>query len=217
MRSIANKQQYLLIGIVLLWCGALLAYWRLQTADPLAVGMLWNLFLAVLPLGFSAAFRGALARRSWVLSGLAFGGWLLFFPNAPYVMTDLIHLHPRSNIPLWYLLATLLSCGGTGVWLGYLSLGEVHVAVATRWGSKVGWVVVVGSLLLSGFGIYLGRFLRWNSWDVFVHPLSLAKTIVQQLLNRGPYPHPIPVTLIFGVGLFLGYLALGGGSSSKKP
>ena len=77
-----------------------------------------------------------------------------------------------------------------------------------RFGKTVGWSVALGSLMLSGFGIYLGRFLRWNSWDAFTHPIALLKSMMGLFLHPGSNPHPIPVTLIFGAGLTVGYLAL---------
>jgi uncharacterized membrane protein len=130
------------------------------------------------------------------------------FPNAPYLLTDLIHLGPRPHVPLWYLLAMLLFCAGTGTLLGYLSLIEVHAVVARRKGPVVGWAVALGSLLACAGGIYVGRFLRWNSWDSLTRPWSLASDIARQFLVDTPHPHPVPVTLIYGGGLILGYLAL---------
>ena len=176
--------------------------------DGLAIGLFWNLFLASLPLLWSAAFQSATANNYRAMAVVFFGLWLLFFPNAPYLLTDMIHLKPRVDVPQWYMLALLLSCAGTGTLLGYLSLLNVHAVVESKFGKKSGWVVAIGSLMLSGFGIYLGRFLRWNSWDALTNPLGLFKSVVGQFINSWPHPHPVPVTLIFGVGLIVGYLAL---------
>ena len=80
--------------------------------------------------------------------------------------------------------------------------------VQQSYGKQAGWVVAASSLLLCGFGIYLGRFLRENSWDVFVHPLLLFQTIAARFDDPGSQPHPIVVTLVFGIGLIIGYLVL---------
>lgn len=170
--------------------------------------MLWNLFLASVPLIWSAAFRSALERKHAFLAGTYFFLWLIFFPNAPYLLTDLIHLGERPNTPLWYLMAVLLFCAGTGTLLGYLSLLDIHTAIQRRWGKTIGWSVVTASLMLCGFGIYVGRFLRWNSWDALTNPLELLKSMAGQFIDAGPFPHPIPVTLIFGIGLIIGYIAM---------
>ena len=133
---------------------------------------------------------------------------LLFLPNAPYLLTDLLHLALRPPIPLWYDLALLFSCAGTGLLLGYVSLLEVQVTVEEQLGRLAGWMVAAGSLLLSGFGIYLGRFLRRNSWDPLTDPAGLFRDVSDRLLNPTSYPRTYAVTLIFGIGLLLGYVAL---------
>lgn len=196
------------MALLLLWCIALLVYWIYLESDSLAVGMLWNLFLAVIPLAWGAAFKSASAQKRPYLAGVFFFLWLLFLPNAPYILTDLLHLKPHPQIPLWYLLAALLSCAGTGTMLGYLSLLDVHAAVEEKWGAIAGWSTVAGSILLCGFGIYLGRFLRWNSWDALAHPIHLLRTAIGQFIDSGAHPHPFAVSSIFGIGLFIGYLAL---------
>jgi uncharacterized membrane protein len=214
MQLSLEKQRLIAVGLLLLWCiGLIVARVHFATeASPRYVksgqGLLWNLFLAVVPLLWSMAFQASGARRQPFLMSLFFLLWLLFLPNAPYILTDLIHLAPLPGVPLWYVLAMLLSCAGTGTLLGYLSLLNVHFVIAEKFGKIAGWSVAITTLILCGFGIYLGRFLRWNSWDAFTNPLSLGKTIFEQFINAGPHPHPLPVTFIFGTGLILGYLAL---------
>ena len=180
-------------------------YWG---ADKNGAGLLWNLFLAAIPLGWSAAFSAAMTRGRPAWATLWFALWILFLPNAPYLLTDLIHLTPKPNVPQWYILAMLLSCAATGTLLGYISLMEVHATIERRFGFYAGWLLASSSLMLCGFGIYLGRFLRWNSWDAFTHPLLFVRTVVGQFVDAGGYPHPVPVTLIFGGGLIIGYVAL---------
>lgn len=210
MKLSKEKQQFAVAGLLLFWCATLIFY-RLHLAyDGLAVALLWNLFLAVVPLFWSSAFQSATARGRSVFSGVFFGLWLLFLPNAPYILTDLIHLAPRPHfgVPLWYVLAMLLFCAGTGTLLGYMSLLNVQRVIEQKFGKTAGWLVASGSLMLCGFGIYLGRFLRWNSWDAFTHPISLLKAVVGQFIDSGPHPRPLDVTLIYGISLVIGYLAL---------
>ena len=123
----------------------------------------------------------------------------------------------RPPIPLWYDLVLLLSCACTGLLLGYLSLLEIQSAVEERLGHATGWIVAASSLLLSGFGIYLGRFLRWNSWEVVTDPAGLFLDISDRLLHPTAYPRAYAVTFIFGSGLLLGYAALRALMSARAP
>jgi uncharacterized membrane protein len=169
----------------------------------------WNLFLAGIPLMASTALRLAEQLKTpLVVQVSCFGLWLLFFPNAPYILTDLIHLAHRPPVPLWYDLVLLLSFSGTGLLIGYLSLDDVQEAVAKRFGAVTGWLTVIISLMLTGFGIYLGRFLRWNSWDVLTNPGGLFADLADRVLNPMSHPRTAAVTLIFGFALTLGYVAL---------
>jgi uncharacterized membrane protein len=134
----------------------------------------WNLFLAAVPYGL--ARLSELVDRTSLL-GLIWLFWLLFLPNAPYLVSDLIHLRPRAEVPYGYDLLVFLLCISTGLFLGGLSV----VTAARRLGWSQ-WAPIhqrLSYLLfpLSGFGIYLGRVLRWNSWDVAARPGELAMTI----------------------------------------
>ena len=209
--------------MLLLWCVGLLTYRSYLMfhsdleGDKSSLGMVWNLFLAVVPLVWSLAFQSANTCKRPALAVVFFFLWLLFLPNAPYLITDLIHLHPSPYVPFWYLLAVLVSCAGTGTIIGYLSLIYVHTIIEQRYGQKFGWLVAAGSLILCGFGIYLGRCLHWNSWDVFIHPIQLLRTVSRQFVNPGSQPNPLAVTLVFGIGLIIGYLALRVISISLHP
>lgn len=223
------KQQLAIVVLLWSWCGALIGYlfyvtgiWGKEGAidealkkdgqidgiSALGYGLIWNLFLATIPLICSWIFQRSNAHKRPFVAVGAFVVWLLFFPNAPYLLTDLIHLNDMPSVPMWYVLAILLSCAGAGTLLGYLSLLRVHDVVEQRFGKFIGWGIVGSSLMLSGFGIYLGRFLRWNSWNAFTKPLRLLNSVIGQFIDPYPHPHPVSVTLIFGIGLIIGYLGL---------
>jgi uncharacterized membrane protein len=203
-----ERQRLATVAMLLLWSVALLSLRLYYGMNGLAIALFWNLFLASLPLLWSSAFRSSTRQGYGVVAGIFFVLWLLFFPNAPYLLTDMIHLKPQPDVPQWFMLAMLLSCAGTGTLLGYYSLLDIHETIEEKWGKVNGWAVTVGSLMLSAFGIYLGRFLRWNSWEALTNPLGLLKSVAGQFINAHPHPHPVPVTLIFGIGLLIGYLAL---------
>lgn len=192
-----------------LWCVSLVVLRVERSGSLMYVFLIWNLWLAWIPWMAGQAFRAASRRRAAAARQLGwFALWMLFLPNAPYLTTDLLHLGPRPLVPLWYDLALLLSCAGTGLLLGYMSLLEVQAAVEERFGRVKGWGVAAGALFLSGFGIYLGRFLRWNSWNVLTDPAGLFHDIAVRLLDPASHPRTYGVTLIFGSGLLLGYAAL---------
>ena len=169
----------------------------------------WNLFLAWIPL-FSALGLWALQRSQMrgaaPLGILVFFCWLAFFPNAPYIVTDFLHLTERNNVPLWYDLLLIFSYAWNGLVVGFTSLWIVQAVIAQRWGHWLSWCIVAGTLAVSGFGIYLGRFLRWNSWDVLTNPHSLASDIVYYVTNPLAHPRSIVMTLLFSSFLTLAYL-----------
>jgi len=174
------------------------------------LSLAWNLFLAWLPLAFALAVhhrhqRGE--RHGWRLYSLA-SLWLLFLPNAPYIFTDLIHLTTRFFPHFWVDLTLVLLVALTGFLLGFMSLYLMQSIVAERLGKTAGWLFILGSTALSSYGIYLGRFLRWNSWDVVVHPFGLSHDIGQLAAHPLAHPHSLAFLGLFATFLFLGYLML---------
>ena len=177
----------------------------LMTGRGIFLFLVWNLFLAVIPFAISTMLgtaRGPLRARLLVPVGAA---WLLFFPNAPYILTDLFHLERRAGVPLWYDLALILSCAWNGLMLAYASLADMQRLVQLRLGTGAGWAFATLALLLSSFGIYLGRYLRFNSWDVLANPLTLFFDIVNRILHPFSFPGTWGVTLVFGLFLLVGY------------
>src|SRR5207247_8027508 len=135
--------------------------------------LVWNLFLAWLPLIFALLAREKYQHtsgRNWRFAALA-GAWLLFFPNAPYIFTDVIHLTSSFSRHFWIDLVLILSCAMTGLVLGFLLLYLMHSVAKRLIGRWWSWLFIAAVAGVSGFGIYLGRFLRLNSWDVLLRPV----------------------------------------------
>ncbi|RYY20100.1 MAG: DUF1361 domain-containing protein [Cytophagaceae bacterium] len=195
----------LVLGLSLALSVALIAVRVLITREWLFVFLLWNLFLAAIPFALSAALHLA-ARRPKARLLLPVGVvWLLFFPNAPYLVTDLFHLEPRAGVPYWYDLALILSCAWNGLMLAYASLLDMHTLVRQRLGFWVGWGFATLALGLSAFGVYLGRYLRFNSWDILSNPFTLFYDIVQRFLHPFHNWQTWGVTVVFWAFLLLGY------------
>lgn len=159
----------------------------------------WNLFLAFIPYFLSSFLilnPKYLKTKIVILTLLFF--WLIFFPNAPYILTDLIHLEGKKNIQLWFDLILILSYAWTGLLFGLFSLSDIEKILRKTLSKK--WVIFIISLLLfiGSFGIYLGRFLRWNSWDVITDPLGLIYDIGYRIIN------PIQFFKTWGLTIFMG-------------
>jgi uncharacterized membrane protein len=172
--------------------------------------LVWNLFLAWMPLLFALTAvciaQTSPQRRGWFLCAAT--AWLLFFPNAPYILTDLIHLGSKSNSRYWTDLVMILLFALIGLVLGFLSLFLMQRLVARRHGWPAGWLFVSVVAALSGFGIYAGRFFRWNSWDVVFNPLDLITDTGNWLLSIPHSPRAIVIPVLFATLLFIAYLML---------
>lgn len=199
-----SNRVFLLNLLACLWCCILLNLRMHLAGHSYYAFMLWNLFLAAIPLGLSLGLRQI---NRLVLAVPLLAVWLLFFPNAPYVLTDLMHLNEHNaHVPKWLDLLMLLSFALVALWFGFQSLHMVQHWFVRRFSHATAWCVSIGSLALSGFGIYLGRFDRWNSWDLLHRPVSLLSRIAAYILHPMDHTRTWGFTLGFGTMLILSYL-----------
>lgn len=160
--------------------------------------LVWNLFLAWIPYGCSlviALYHQRQPGRWWLLL-IPGAVWLLFLPNAPYIVTDLWHLEwlgERKPVPLWYDLAMIVSFAWTGVFLAVVSLDTLQRVVRDYCGRAFSWLFTLGAIAACGIGVYVGRFLNWNSWDVFLRP----RTVIAEAFARFAHPLQNPGALVF--------------------
>lgn len=172
------------------------------------IHMLWNLFLAWIPYGASLValwWHRRFPRQVWVLV-LPASIWLLFLPNAPYLGTDFVHLLRIPSPVIWYDIGLLLAFTWAGLSLAAVSLSIMHRITDDLWGRIGGWIMVVSTVGLSGLGVYLGRFRRWNSWDILLHPQTLLRDAVTQLAHPLSQPLAYQFSLVFAALLLVGYL-----------
>ncbi len=161
----------------------------------------WNLFLAIIPLYFSRKLYSYDAIKWAALFLIA--GWLLFFPNAPYLITDIFHFHQRGNVPLWYDLLLVLSASWNGLMAGFISLMQVDEFLSRFIAKKWQVFYISGFMFAASIGIYIGRFLRFNSWNVITKPRSLMRFgieyifIPQQHINAWAFSTICTVFLLF--------------------
>lgn len=209
MRLDRRIRTLLALTLASLFCVALVVARAVATDTAVWVWIVWNLFLAWLPFVFALAVydgrrRGASATVLVPLAAL----WLLFFPNAPYILTDFVHLDQDLAAPVWFDALLIASFAFTGLLLGYASLYLMQAVVRARFGAVAGWAAVIGTLAMSSVGIYLGRFVRLNSWDVVTNPdllLGLARLRLEDPFGNSKL---IAVALLFSSFLLVTYVVL---------
>lgn len=213
-----KPRQTIFVILVGFYCLGLSAFRFLRTDSLTFLFLNWNLFLAYLPFGLSTLLRSVprLGRSRLALPALV-GLWVLFFPNAPYILTDLFHLRPRPDAPLWYDLILILSFAWGGLLAGLWSLEDIHATFQAHLGKSRAALAVVALLFLASFGVYIGRYLRWNSWDLFTRPGELLVDVGHRAANPGDHPGTWGVTLLLGVFLNGVYWPLFGPGRSTTP
>jgi uncharacterized membrane protein len=169
--------------------------------------LVWNLILAWIPMllvlvVYDRYRRGTALIRLAPLAAL----WLLFLPNAPYIVTDFVHLSASTPAPLWFDGVELSAFAWTGMLLGFASLYLMHAVARHRFGGAVGWIGVLGVLALVSAGVYLGRVKRWNSWDLLTQPGSMLAQLHEHLADSASLGRAVGATLAMTLLLALAYV-----------
>ena len=168
----------------------------------------WNLFLAWVALASALWLERVVKRSAWssweaIISSAV---WLFLLPNTFYMVSDFVHLQLLNSTDLLYIVPmfTLFICNG--FILGLISLYVVHMQLMQRLSGRAAFLVIQGILLACSFGIYIGRELRWNTWDVVANFSSVLFDVSDRLLSPGNHPQTVPVTASFFVLLSSVYL-----------
>jgi uncharacterized membrane protein len=202
-------KETLFMGSIAMLCFSFSVFRYFYTDTRIFLFLNWNLFLAFMPWALSslAILHPKLQNSRITMIGLLFT-WLLFFPNAPYILTDLFHLRARSTMPVWFDLILILSFAWTGLLFGFLSLWDIEKILKKSINNT--WIPVISASLLfiGSFGIYVGRYLRWNSWDVIREPFGLVSDIGEKFLNPFEYPKAWGLTMFMGLFLNIIYWSL---------
>jgi uncharacterized membrane protein len=209
---------FYVLTITSVLCAMLIAVRAYQVEYVQFRFLLWNLFLAWLPLlvSMSALLLTRIATGRVLVIGLALFGiaWLLLYPNAPYLTTDFIHLiyspvytgydgYDSDKLLLWYDLVLFFLFSWCGMLLGYLSMRHFHAIVSHYISALSGWMFVLIVSFLGGFGVYLGRVERLNSWDVLFSPFRLIEGVLEGINAKSAI-----FTILFGMLILIIYCSL---------
>lgn len=167
--------------------------------------LIWNLFLAWIPL--VAALGFAVVRgRFWLLPlGVV---WLVFLPNAPYLVTDLVHL--REGYELWRHVLQYGFAAWTGLILGVVSMRLVHRRLTVEFGAVTGWLAMAATVALCAIGVVIGRFQRWNSWDLVNRPDEVVSATFDWVANPFSSVQSTGVGIAVAAFLAFAYLTMWG-------
>ncbi len=165
--------------------------------------LVWNLILAWIPMIFAVAFD-LVERQIWLLPlGL---GWLVFLPNSPYLVTDLVHL--GEGYELWRHVLQYGFAAWTGILLGVVSMLLVHKRIERTFGGVWGWLVAVLSVGLCAIGVVIGRFQRWNSWDLVRRPDAVVAATFEWVRSPLSYVQSTGVATAVAAFFGLAYLTI---------
>jgi uncharacterized membrane protein len=222
-QSLSQRHRLLLIGVLVLSSLAALGLQEIRQGWTNGNGRLgpiaWDVFLAWVPLAFAAALYHAHERgtRNRLYLGALGILWLLFFPNAPYLLTEFIHMNPHPGGPAapiyvrdsiwWCDLIVILSIAWVGLLLGFVSMYLVQRVIEARTNLLVSWIAVLVCLSAGSFGMTLGRVLRLNSWDFVTDPRLLVHSL-EQLADPQTLHHAMGLSALLAAFLILAYLAL---------
>lgn len=208
--SFSISRATLSLALLTMLCCILLTIRVVETQQLQGIFLLWNLFLAWVPLFFAlvarrlASMTTEITKSKQILIYTTLALWLLFFPNSPYIITDLMHLGEYNNQILWFDTVGFFIAALAGMATGLYSLYVAHQVLNQLTTSLIAWVIVSISIVLSGFGLYLGRFIRFNSWDLFTNPFYLFRQSLNELRN----PLAMQTTMVFTLVVMVLYISM---------
>ncbi|MFN8291323.1 MAG: DUF1361 domain-containing protein [Chitinophagaceae bacterium] len=205
--GIISIEEWLLLSVC--FSGLLLLSRIIVTGLITYLFLPWNLLLGFIPYFITHRMtkKVALLENRFSFYGLL-GLWLLFIPNSFYIITDLFHLTHIDSAPKWYDLLMVFSFAWNGLLFGILSLRKVEFLVSLHTGRKVSVLFVAGVMWLCALGIYIGRFLRFNSWDILTNPFSLAADISDMVIHPLKHGYAWGMTVIYGLFMTVFYLTI---------
>jgi uncharacterized membrane protein len=205
MKPVLSFQK--LLWIFFAFIGGLIVVRFIYSGKHAFIFLVWNLFLAWIPFTISGYFK-EMEKAAIAKQLLLFSAWLIFFPNALYIVTDLIHLDQETSVPKWYDAVLLFSAAAIAVIMAFVSLLRLEKYLLLRFDRRAMEIIVFSVLFLGSFGVYLGRFLRWNSWDILSNPFGLLSAIGDRILFPLHHLQTWGITVILTTTFYLLYLVV---------
>lgn len=204
IRHLSSLEKMLMVAVA--FTMTLLVVRIAYTKELTYVFYIWNTFLAVLPLVFSHV----LLRRNKYNGGalLLLTGWLAFFPNAAYLITDIFHYTEKPPVPKWFDLLLVTTGAWNGLLLGIVSLMQVEQFLLGHMQRKRVNRLIILSFILCGYGVYIGRYLRFNTWDTVTNPQTLLQTIASHVFLPHEHLSVWAFTISFGAMFGIVYYTL---------
>ena len=169
----------------------------------------WNLFLGAIPYGISRwlQLNPGLIQKRYRFAALLMV-WILFLPNSFYILTDLFHLSGYYGMMMWFDLTMIISFAWNGLLLGILSIRQMEKIMEHYLRRRTTLLFVYPVMLLSALGIYIGRFLRFNSWDVITNPFGLFSDMGTMLVNPLSFKPEWITIICFSILMTIIYLSI---------
>lgn len=163
--------------------------------------LIWNLFLAIIPFLITTYLKTINPFNVKIKSVLLIITWLLFLPNSFYIITDFVHLTLSNKYTFWYDLLLISSYSSLGFLLGILSLKDFEDYLLQKLSQKFSLIIIFGITILCGFGIYMGRILRYNSWDILQNPMQLFSDLFEVFGTK----ESVAFSFLFGLFIYFFY------------
>ncbi|MBI4697392.1 MAG: DUF1361 domain-containing protein [Nitrospirae bacterium] len=202
-------KQHLIFLCLILFCTGIVLFRVHYSGHTHYYYLLWNLFLAVVPYGIAVfIYKYYCQNPKKYLFVLFLLSWLIFYPNAPYLITDFLHLRTAYRAPVWVDVLMYFSLAWTGLVLGFASLRLIHIVFEINFGKVRGWAFVIVMVILGSLGVDLGRYMRFNSWDSIQKPKLLFLGITERILNPSQYLGIYGMTICYSAFFLLAYLSI---------
>ena len=200
---ILNRKQDTTVWLVSVLAITLLLLRVKITNSTYLLFLIWNLFLAYIPYFLSSSIYKNFFNTSKKIQNSFYGLiWLLFIPNSFYILTDFTHLHFKTTFQFSLDMLIISGFSFVGFYVGLLSIHTIRQLVIAKYGNTKGNIFILTISFLSAFGIYLGRVLRFNSWDIISKPIQLAYTSIYALFSL----ETIIYTLQLGTIILISYI-----------
>ncbi len=206
LKNIFKIKSTIILMLISFFC-LILSAMRIAIAENhFLLFLIWNLFLAFIPWFISSILylQKNFNKALFIILSII---WLAFFPNSLYIVTDIIHIKTSAPTMRWFDLILLFSYSFAGFFYGFVSLDFFESKIKTMFKIKYPQLISVIVIYLSAFGIYLGRFLRWNSWDLITNLSEIMKDLFLPITNPFLYARTWGFVFLIGTLFNIMYLS----------